>query len=86
MPSDGNYSANVAYLAATTSTAAVSVNDGAVYNFTFASSGNLCGQGGKSTVLPIELQGFVAGTNTITFGTGTLDEIHPVIEWMSVVV
>jgi hypothetical protein len=42
-------------------------------------------QGGKSTVLPIELQGFVAGTNIITFGIGTLNEKHPMIEWMSVV-
>jgi hypothetical protein len=86
VPSEGDYSVNVAYNTATTRTAAVSVNGGAVNDFTFASSGKWCYQGGKSTVLPIELQGFIAGTNIITFGTGTLNEKHPMIEWISVVV
>ena len=53
--------------------------------FEFESSGEWCFNGGSSTVLPIELEGFIAGNNNITFGAD-MTEKHPLIEWISVVV
>lgn len=45
-----------------------------------------CNNGGSSNVLPIELDGFSAGLNSITFGNSNLDSAnHPLIEWISIV-
>jgi hypothetical protein len=85
VPSEGNYAVNVAYVTAATRNFSVRVNGGVVDKFEFVSSGLWCGQGGRSTVLPIELQGLNSGANTITFGVDTLDK-EPLIEWISVVV
>ena len=38
------------------------------------SSGEWCGNGGKSTVLPIEVNGFIHGVNNITFGNSNKNE------------
>ena len=40
--------------------------------------------GGSSTIWIIELEGFIVGTNTITFGAD-MAESHPLIEWISLV-
>ena len=81
VPSDGGYAVNVAYVAAGTRNVSVRVNSGKVQIFEFDSSGEWCFNGGSSTVLPIELDGFSAGTNTINFGVDPT-ESHPLIEWI----
>ena len=80
----GNYPINVRFLTAVERILSVSVNYGPNQEFPFISSGEWCGNGGVPTVLPIELTGFLAGSNTITFGVQT-SENEPLIEWISVV-
>jgi len=84
VPSDGGYALNVAYVTKGTRTVSVKVNNGKMQKFEFGSSGDWCYKGGSSTVLPIELEGFNAGNNTITFGVDVTQR-HPLIEWISVV-
>jgi len=102
VPSAGDYAVNVAYILSSVTPSnvirklRVTMNDDAGFErFSFISSGTTgCDQGGKSTVLPIELQGFKAGSNTIRFRfgdtitlkSGTSGESQPYIEWISVVV
>ena len=81
VPPDGGYAVNVAYVAADTRNVSVQVNSGKVQIFKFDSSGKWCVNGVSSTVLPIELKGFSAGTNTISFGVNPT-ESHPLIEWI----
>jgi hypothetical protein len=84
VPSAGGYALNVAYVTKVTRNVSVKVINGEVQKFEFDSSGEWCFNGGSSTVLPIELDGFSAGTNTINFGVDPT-ESHPLIEWISVV-
>ena len=84
VPSDGGYALNVAYVTKDTRSVSVKVNNGRVQKFKFDSSGEWCFNGGSSTVLRIELEGFIVGTNTITFGAD-MAESHPLIEWISLV-
>jgi len=82
----GDYAVNVAFITDVTRMFGVSINANVtVQTFKFISSGVLCNEGGKSTVLPIELEGFIAGSNTITFGAGNETIEQPSIEWISVV-
>jgi len=81
----GNYAVNVAYITNATQRFSVSVNDDIVQTFKFISSGLWCDEGGKSTVLPIELEGFVEGNNFITFGASNGIIEQPLLEWISVV-
>ena len=81
VPSDGGYAVNVAYVDVGTRNVSVRVNSGKVQIFEFDSSGEWCFNGGSSTVLRIELEGFIVGTNTITFGAD-MAESHPLIEWI----
>ena len=82
----GDYAVNVAFITDVTRMFGVSINTNVtVQTFEFISSGVLCNEGGKSTVLPIELEGFIVGSNTITFGAGNETIEQPSIEWISVV-
>lgn len=86
VPFAGNYAVNVGFLTAKERILSVSVNDDSpITTFSFVSSGEWCGNGGVSTVLPIEVESFVAGNNTITFGVQTAEN-EPLIEWISVAV
>jgi len=85
VPSDGGYAVNVAYVTKVTRNVSVKVNNCEVQKFEFDSSGEWCFNSGSSTVLLIELDGFSAGTNTITFGVDTTDS-NQFIEWISVVI
>ena len=65
------------------------VNNVYIDTFLFPETGDWCGLGGISTVVPMELSGFVAGRNTITFGNENDAQGEripsPTIEWISVV-
>ncbi|KAL9185522.1 hypothetical protein ACHAXT_003299 [Thalassiosira profunda] len=79
----GSHAINVAFVTAATRNLSVGVNGGQASQYEFVPSGEWCGNGGPSTVLPIEVDGFVDGTNTITFGQS--NENEPIIEWFSIV-
>ena len=85
----GDHAVNVSYLSKGNRSLSVQVNGGEVKEFPFISSSQyLCqGQDGiaTTTVLPIELEGFVEGSNTITFGGGDLEKNMPLLEWISIV-
>eukprot|EP00554_Chaetoceros_debilis_P004470 CAMPEP_0194095850 /NCGR_PEP_ID=MMETSP0149-20130528/57038_1 /TAXON_ID=122233 /ORGANISM="Chaetoceros debilis, Strain MM31A-1" /LENGTH=781 /DNA_ID=CAMNT_0038781811 /DNA_START=53 /DNA_END=2398 /DNA_ORIENTATION=+ len=87
VPSWGNYAINVSYLTVGARNLSVSVNNGRPGYYTFRStSSSWCwGEGGASTVVPLELTGLRAGINTITFGS-SMTSMMPLIEWISVVV
>ena len=82
---DGNasHAMNVAFVTAVDRNLSVSVNNGEPVQFSFIDSGEWCGNGGQSTVLPIELNDFVNGQNTIVFGNSSQNE--PIIEGFSIV-
>jgi len=86
----GDYAVNVSFLSKGNRPLTVQVNTGEVKEFMFVSSSqywcNDKGGGiGTTTVLPIELEGFVEGENTITFGGGDLEKNMPLLEWISIV-
>ena len=86
----GDYAINVSYLSKGERPITVQVNNGEVKEFLFMSSSQYwCNEKGgvigTTTVLPIELEGFRNGTNTITFGGGGKDENMPLLEWISIV-
>ena len=82
--SSGSHAMNVAFVTAVERDLSVSVNGEPAVQFPFVPSGDWCVNGGKSTVLPIELDGFVAGdVNTIAFGGSASNE--PIVEWFSIV-
>ena len=74
---------NVAFVTAVERDLSVSVNGEPAVQFPFVPSGDWCVNGGKSTVLPIELDGFLEGMNTIAFGGSASNE--PIVEWFSIV-
>jgi hypothetical protein len=86
---EGDYAINVLYLSKGDRPITIQVNDGVVNEFVFARSSqywcNERGGVGTTTVLPIELEGFNEGTNTIKFGGGERDENMPLLEWISIV-
>ena len=80
---EGSHAINIAFVTAESRDLSVTLNSEPTVQFTFVSSGEWCGNGGKSTVLPIEVNGFIDGVNNITFGNSNKNE--PIIEWFSIV-
>jgi len=91
VPESGDYAVNVSYLSKGNRPLTIQVNNDAVKEFLFESSSqywcNESGGGiGTTAVLRIELEGFVKGSNTITFGGGDLNnKSMPLLEWISIV-
>lgn len=90
VPAAGEYAINISYITAEDRLLQVKVNDVYKDTFLFPDTGEWCGVGGISTYVPMELRGFVAGRNKITFGNENDRDGEripsPTIEWISVVI
>lgn len=95
VPADGNYAINISYISAEPRNLQVKVNKNAadpndvfteIFNFYSTGDNSWCESGGTGSthVVPLELNKFKAGSNTITFGNDG-DEDSPVIEWIALV-
>jgi len=85
-PAAGDYAMHVSFLSVEDRNLTVQVNDGPTHKFLLvASSARGCNKRGTTTVLPLELEGFNAGLNTVTLGDHLPDEQAPLVEWISLV-
>ena len=86
VPSAGSYAVNVLYNSGADVDITVKVNKncGGTLALSFKNTVEWCNNNGSTTVVPIELQGFQKGVNTLTFSQATTSE-SPMIEWISVV-
>ena len=83
----GDYAINISYLSPSNNRfLTIAINDQRPAYYELRNTGvSDCENGGSSTVVAVQVEGFVKGMNSINLGNDG-DNLAPMIEWISVVV